>query len=199
MARHERLVLPRLTTRSALAWGIGTLVVLTAVLAYLGVTDPSTRPWIPWAVGVVALVVVWVVVSRVTLDPGHGSVTWRRLPRSTRVELAQATTVAITPSGPSALLTLRTGRRGGSLMLVVVSDYVERSQSAEVLLALADALETHTSTRVRGSVPGELRKQAKHLTAGGSVKASPLAARTSTGLTRAAGGVGAAGGGLGQL
>lgn len=191
---------PRLTTRSALGWVIGTLVVVAGGAVYVAATQPENAPYAYGTVGLLVVAVVLVALSATWVDHSAGTVTWRRWAVvSTTVALREATQVAVVGSGPQALLRVRAGGRGGHLVLLVLSDYVQRSQSPQVLTALADTVAAHTAPGTSGEAVALLRAQAKHLTAGGDAATSPLARFTSKGLMRAAGGIGAAGGGLGNL
>lgn len=194
-----RTRLPRLTTRSALGWAIGTLVVVAGGAAYLAVAQPENAPYAYGVVGLLVVAVVLVALSATWVDHAAGTVTWRRWAVvTTTVALREATQVAVVGSGPQALLRVRAGGRGGHLALLVLSDYVQRSQPPQVLTALADTVAAHTAPATSGEAVALLRAQAKHLAAGGDAATSPLARFTSKGLVRAAGGIGA-GGGLGNL
>lgn len=186
--------LPRLTTRSALAWAIGTAVVVAGGAGCLSVAQPENAPYGYGIVAVLAVGVLLVALSATWVDAAAGTIIWRRWAVTrTTVALREATRVAVVGSGPQALLQVRAGRRGGHLVLLVLSDYVQRSQSPEVLSALADTLTAHTASATSGEAVGLLRAQAKHIATGGAPATSPLARYTSKGLVRAVGGIGAAG------
>lgn len=191
---------PRLASRGALAWVIATVIVLGGGAGYLAVAQPANAPYAYGVVGALVVAVVLVALSATWVDHSAGTVTWRRWGvLRTSVALREATQVAVVGSGPQALLRVRAGNRGGHLALLVLSDYVQRSQPPQVLTALADTVAAHTQPAASGEAVGLLRAQAKHLAAGGDAATSPLARFTSKGLVRAAGGIGAAGGGLGNL
>lgn len=200
MTTPAAIRLPRLTTRASLGVAIGMLVVLLAVTAYLIATQPANAPYGAAVAVLAALATVGVWRSATWLDPTNGTVTWRRWAvRRTTLALRDATVVEVVGSGPQALLRVRGGRVGGHLLLLVLSDQVRRAQSPETLIMLADVLATHTAARTSGTAVGLLRAQAKHMAATADPATSPLARFTSMGLIKAAGGVGAAGGGLGNL
>lgn len=193
--RGDGLVLvPRLTSRSGIAWLIGTLVVSLGALTYLGVTEPR------YAVGGAALGVVVILAGvaafsgRQWLDPGEGTVTreWLWCRRRT-IALIEARSVRLVNNRGGGLnLTIRPSH--GRTMLVPVlllSDHVQRSQSPEILRLLADQVQR---SRSGGKVPDQLRRQAVHLEKGGTAQDSPLSGLVTHGVMTAAKAGGAAGG-----
>jgi hypothetical protein len=191
----DRVPIPRITSRSALGWVIGTLVVLVGAMVFLAVTQPQYTGPAGAVVVLAAVAAVAVSTRRQWLEPESGRLTveWlRALRRST--DIADARTVRLVDNRGGGLL-LSVKPASGRAMLVPVlllSDYVQASQPSPLLHLLADQLERFG--REPGKVPDQLRRQAAHLDAGGSAAESPLAALVSHGVTRAAKGGGAAGG-----
>lgn len=198
-ASDQHVILSRLTGRSGAGWLGGLAAVCLAMAAYWVVTDPALWPLAAGVVVVLGLGAAWAA-TRVVLDAGAGTLTWRRvlLPNRT-VAFAGTERLTIEGVGFQVQLVVRAGGRPRRAVLVMASDHRQVSQSAPMLRALADAVETHAPTRARGDVVGRLRAQATHLERGGGAASSPLAALARPGNIRAAGGAGAAGGGLGQL
>jgi hypothetical protein len=191
----ERVAVPPLTSRSALAWAVGTLVVLVVAMAALAVVQPSYA--VPAVVVAVLAVLAAVVVStrRLWLEPARGRFVVQRLGVLRRsADLRDARTVALVDNrgGGLALTVTPTSGRSVLVPVLLLSDYVQASQPPPLLRLLADQVETHV---VGGSdVPEALRAQAAHLDAGGTAADSPFAALTSRGVLRAAQGGAAAGG-----
>lgn len=191
----ERLVIPRLTSRSGWWWSAGMLLALGAVVAYLFLTQPQNR----WAVLVMApvavLLVTFVLLRRTWVETRTGVVSHSTLLGTRKVALGEADKVELADNRGGALL-LRVRRRGARrpvyLPVLLLTDHVRRSQSPDVLEALAEQVETWAPQR--RAVAGQLRRQADHLRTGGSAENSPLASLVSHGLTFAARAGGAAGG-----
>lgn len=169
------LRVPRLGGRSAWVWFLGTLVVSLSVAGVLVAQDPDRL--LPAAIGVAVVLAgaALVLSDRTWVDPEAGSITWRRFGVRRTVMLRDADTVNVGGAGPSVLLTVRARRHGGHVLLLMLGDYVGRSQGVEILTALADALERHTPERLHRSAVDQLRAQARHVAAGGGPEASPLA------------------------
>src|SRR4051794_22198138 len=191
----ERVPVPRLTSRSALVWVVGTLVVLLAVMGFLAVSQPQYA--VPAVVvALLALVAgVGIASRRQWLEPGTGRFTVEWLWSMRRsVNLADASTVRLVDNRGGGLM-LAVGPRSGRPMMVPVlllSDYVQESQPADLLRLLADQVDAFAPQP--GKVPGRLRRQAEHVAAGGPAAESPLAGLVTHGVTRAAKGGGAASG-----
>lgn len=192
------LRVPRLTSRSAVAWLVGTVLVLLAVLGYLWVTQPANR----WAAAVVLPVVLVAVLavtgSRQWLDPGARTIAWQRfwVLRAT-VATSEVTGVGLVSNhAGGVLLSLRAGHRRRHLPVLLLSQYVRASQSPEICLAMAELVE---STPDPGTVPDQLRAQARSIEAGAPPERSFLANRAGDRWARIAGGGGAVGGGSSLL
>ncbi|HSE72482.1 MAG TPA: hypothetical protein VLA97_17070 [Nocardioidaceae bacterium] len=197
-----RLVVPRLTSRSAIGWFVGTMVVAAAVVGYLTATQPENR-WTLWVIVPLFLLLVLAVLSQACwVDTGTGTVVWRRWWRRSTLTLSRATGVElVTDRGGALLLSLRgpEQRSARYLPVLALTTYVEKSQPPQVLEGLAGQLERWSTAQVYGRVPRELRDQARWVASGGDPKDSPLAGRVGHGISRAAGAGGAVGGGSGLL
>ena len=219
----ERVPIPRLTSRSAPVWAVGTLVVLVVVMAVLAVVQPSYA--VPAVVVAVLAVLVAVVVGtrRLWLEPGPGRLVVQPLGVLRRAaELSDARSVALIDNRAGGLNLTVTPGSGRAVLVPVLrlSDQVQASQPAPLLRLLADQVETHGrcgsgggsggGSGVPGGVPGGadgtgadapavLRAQAEHLEAGGGAAESPCAALVSRGVLHAAQGGAAAGGGSSLL
>jgi hypothetical protein len=203
MARDpsDRLKIPAVTSKPAIVWGLGTLVAVFAVSAYVYVTQPSNR-WAVWAVvGLTALFVVFAATRRCWIETETGTVVWQRFWFSrTRVRLEDASEVEYLAVRNGTLqLALRSpeSRRRRLLPLLMLTMYVERSQRPDVLAGLADQIEKWSHAQIYGRLPKELRAQAKHVAAGGGPHDSPLARYVKKDLTAGIAAGGAAGGGAG--
>ncbi|WP_028051144.1 hypothetical protein [Cellulomonas sp. URHD0024] len=169
-----------MTSRTHLAWSIGTVLATAGAVSFVVATQPQNRAyaWLFVPVVLVLVVTVWVSYS---VDPVAGVVerrrcrVWRR-----RVTLVPTTGVALVGNRVGGLLlVLRpTGERPVHVPLLALTPHVERAQPAEVLEVLAGALERHGTGGSRPVVLA-LRAQAAHLEAGGSARSSPLAASVS--------------------
>jgi hypothetical protein len=202
----ERVPVPRLTSRGALVWALATLVALVVVMVVLAVVQPSYA--VPAVVVAVLAVLVAVVVAtrRLWVEPGAGRFVVQRLGVLRRsADLAGARSVALVDNRAGGLNLTVTPRSGRAVLVPVLllSDQVQASQPAPLLRLLADQVETHgTGGAGRtgdADVPAALRAQAAHLEAGGAAVDSPLAARVTRGVLRAAQGGAAAGGGSSLL
>lgn len=193
--------IPALSTRSSLRWGVATVVVSLAVVAYLYVTQPENRIFVVTLIPALVLFFVVLLWQSTWFDPVAGTVTkvrcrlWRRT-----VQLEPATSVALVPSGGGTLLLAlrpRGARRRVFILVLALTDYVEKSQAPGLLRSLADGLEQHRAGGAGGVVVA-LRAQAEHLEAGGDARTSPLAPLLTHGAMNAAkaGGAGAVGGNL---
>jgi len=189
----DRLEVPRLTSRSGKLWGLGTLVVVVAVLGYLAVTQPQNR----WAVLVVVplavLLVAFLLVRRTWVETGTGVVVSRTLLRTRRVPLSKARPLELVSNrGGGVLLRVGGPHASAYLPVLALTDYVEASQPAHVLLALAEQIDRWAPQGARTA--SQLRRQADHVAAGGDARRSPLAVLVTRGVINAAKGGGAAGG-----
>ena len=173
-------VLPRLSTRVAVATEVGFLELGAAIFVIIWVAGP----WLWWlsapmilALGYGALVLL---TSATWVDAQAGTLTrrgWRLRP--TTLPPSRTTELRLTVSGGGgARLAVRAGGAPASVDLVSISLFANRSLPAPALSRLADALDAHVPAPVRGDVPRRLRAQAEHIARGGSVETSPLAART---------------------
>ncbi|WP_250445760.1 hypothetical protein [Actinotalea sp. C106] len=197
----DRTRIPTLTSRSALRWGVATVIGLVLVTASQVVVQPDLL-----LIGVAVLLLLGLAIAalltlRTWLDRGAGivekaclGVLRRRvaLERGTRAEL-------VNNRGGTLLLGLRGdgARRRVFVAVLSLTEYVEKSLPGPVLRELADALEEHRVIGAR-AVASELRAQAAHVESGGDARTSPLAGRITHTVTRLAkaGGAGAAGGGM---
>ena len=191
----ERLVIPRLTTRSSLLWSLGTLLAVLAGAGFVFATQPQNR----WAVlallPVLALLVAFVLVRSAWVETSTGRVVTRTMLGSRTVSLAEADQLQlVTNRGGGLHLQVREkgSRRATYLPVLALTDYVQRSQDPATLRALAGQVETWAPQRK--TVVKQLIRQAEHLEQGGSAKDSPLAALVTHGVTRVAKAGGAAGG-----
>jgi hypothetical protein len=141
-------------------WGLATVVAVVVAMAFLAVTQPQYAAAGGGVVVVVLLAVVALVSGGQWIDTGSGRITSTRLRVLRRsVDLADARTVALVENRGGGL-NLTVKPRSGRAMLVPVlllSDYVKRSQSPEVLRLLADQVEQRCSGA--GKVPDQLRRQ----------------------------------------
>ena len=190
----ERVPLPRLTSRSAVGWAVGTLVVLVVSLAVLAAVQPSYG--VPAAVVAVLAVLAAVVVStrRLWLEPAEGRLVVQRLGVLRRsAGLGDARSVALVDNrgGGLNLTVVPASGRAVVVPVLLLSDYVQASQPPGLLRLLADQVETHAD---RSAVPAVLRAQADHLGAGGTAADSPFAGLVSRGVLRAVGGKSGGGG-----
>ena len=114
---------------------------------------------------------------RIFLDSGASAVVrdvWGLLPRTSRWADADVVKVRSNNAGQALLEVRGTGHRTSiHLPLVAVDLGGDRSQSPELLRALADQLETWAPHRA--AVVRQLRAQADHVAGGGAVRESPLA------------------------
>jgi hypothetical protein len=197
----DRLKIPAVTSKSAIVWCVGTLIVAMGVLAYLSVTQPENR-WTLWVIlPLVTLFVLFVATRRCWIETETGTVVWQRFWFSrTYLRLGEARTVEFVsvPNGSLSLGLRAPGvRMRRHLPVIVRTVYVDKSQAPEVLTALADQIQHWVPGQVHGRVPKELRAQAKHIASGGGLRDSPLNRLTQRGLDRGIGAGGAAGGGAG--
>lgn len=186
----------RLTSRQGAVWGLGTLVVTVALLAYLVAQDPSRAVYALLLPVLLAGLVAVAVRHRQWLELGGPEpvLVQRRLLTTERVGLRTAAEVSLHTNGGGTAMLWATGRDRGRAFapVLALTPYVERSQPVEVLDAAAGALE---GSRAKGAgvVREQLLAQAAHVRGGGAAKASPLAGLAGD-LTGPARGTGAAGG-----
>jgi hypothetical protein len=193
MSAPERVPVPRLSSRSAAVWSIGTGVAVLGLSAYLWVTQPGNR----WAAAIVLVVVAVVAVGLVSVrawvEPATGTVVRESFwCRHRRADLGSARSVALVSNRAGVLLLGIRHRRMLYLPILALTDYVERSQPPQVLRFLADQLDAH-APRAR-TVAMQLRGQADFMAGGGAATESPLAPLVTRGMLTAA-----KAGGLGGL
>jgi hypothetical protein len=199
--RDDAVRIPTLSTRSSRRWLVATAVVAIAVVGSVFVTQPENRIYVATLIPALTLFFVVLLWQSTWFDPVAGTVTkvrcrlWRRT-----VQLEPATSAALVPSGGGTLLLAlrpRGARRRVFILVLALTDYVEKSQSPALLRSLADSLEQHRAGGAADVVVA-LRAQAEHLEAGGEARTSPLAPLVTHGAMTAAkaGGAGAIGGDL---
>jgi hypothetical protein len=192
MSGSERVPIQPLTSRTGTAWLAGTVVLVAGVLGYLAATQPQQR--VPVAVvGLVVVIAVLGLLSRRTwIEPASGTVVretfwcWRR-----RAELPSATAVALVDNRGGGMLLRISDERTVQLPVLLLSDYVQRSQPPRVLRLLADQVDRHVPNG--GRVAEQLHRQADFIAAGGPAVQSPLASLVSYAVVRAAKAGGAGG------
>lgn len=192
------VAVPRLTSRGALGWVAGTVVAALAVVGYLWVSQPADR----WAAVVVLVVLALAVLaltgSRQWLDVAARTITWQRLwVLRTTVAAAEVTGVDLVSNhAGGVLLAVQAGPRRRHLPVLLLSQYVRASQPAELCLAMAELVD-HTPEP--GTIPDQLRAQARSMETGTPPERSFLANRAGDRWARIAGGGGAVGGGSSLL
>jgi len=184
MSGPERVAVPRLTSRSGLAWMAGTVVLVLGVMAWVALTQPGNR----WAVAVGAvllgLATVWVLTRRIWLEPATGAVVRTSLWARRRVELGSARSVRLVDSRGGTLLLAVTDERTLYLPLLAHTDYVHRCQRPPLLRRLAEQIDTFAPDA--RAVATQLRGQADFLQAGGPLEQSPLVRLITHSVTGAA-------------
>jgi hypothetical protein len=188
----ERVAIPALTSRSGAIWLTGTLVLVVGLLGYVAVTQPQHR----WAVAVVALLLVLAGLTLASpatwVEPATGAVVREILRcRRRRVALRSATSVALVDNRAGSLLLAVTDGRTVYLPVLALTDYVQRSQSPEILRLLAELIDRDAPATSR--VAPQLRGQADFVASGGSPERSPLAGLVTHDVLRAAKAGGAGG------
>jgi hypothetical protein len=176
----ERIPVPRMLSSSRSMWvsAIAAAVSIPAVVVWGLLTQPMTNQ-IAGVVGSTVIVVflALLIFRNTSLDTERGLVVrticgvWDR-----PVAWAGASRVRIRNNNAGqALLEVRgEGRRSSTyLPLVAVDLGGDRSQPPEVLRMLADQIERWAPER--GAVVKQLRAQADHVAAGGTVRESPVA------------------------
>ena len=176
----ERIPVPRLLSSSRSMWvsAIVAAVSIPALVVWALLTQPVTNQ-IAGVVGSTVLLVVFalLIFRNTSVDTERGLVVrticgvWDR-----PVAWAGAARVRIRNNNAGqALLEVRgEGRRTSTyLPLVAVDLGGDRSQPPEVLRMLADQIERWAPER--GAVVKQLRAQADHVAAGGTVRESPVA------------------------
>lgn len=176
----ERIPVPKLLSRSVSMWvsGVLALLAIPAVVVWAFLTQPVGNRVAAAVLGVAFVVfVAGLVVRRTWLDPARGELVrqsfgiWRQ-----SVAWAEAEEVRVRANrGGQALLQVRgaSARTSFYLPLVAVDLGGDRSQTPEVLRAVADEIERWAPGR--GAVVRTLRAQADHLAEGGTVRESPVA------------------------
>jgi len=191
MSAPDHVVVPRLTSRNWVFWTAGTAVAVVAIAAYYGITQPENRWAAVLVVAGTAITALGVVSARTWIEPATGTV-GRRLfwCLQRRARLSSATSVSLVNNRAGGLHLGIKHRRTLYVPVLALTDYVERSQSPEILNLLADQIDTHVP-RAR-STAFLLRRQANFIAAGGAAPDSPLATMTSRGTLNAAkaGGIG---------
>jgi hypothetical protein len=191
MFAPDHVVVPRLTSGSWVFWTVGTAVATVAIAVYYGITQPENR----WAAVLVlagtAITALGVVSARTWIEPATGTI-GRKLfwCLQRRTSLRSATSISLVNNRAGGLHLGIKHRRTLYVPVVTLTDYVERSQSPEILGLLADQIDTHVPSGRPTAVL--LRRQVDSIAAGGAAPDSPLAAMTSRGALNAtkAGGIG---------
>ena len=192
MSRSERVTIQPLTSRTGSVWLTGTVVLVAGVLGYLAATRPDQRSLIAVIALVIVIAVLGLLSRRTWIEPANGTVvretfwSWRR-----RAELSSATAVALVDNRSGGLLLRISDGRNMQLPLLLLSDYVQRSQPPKVLRLLADQVDRHVPNG--GRVAQQLHRQADFIAAGGPAVQSPLASLVSYAVVRAAKAGGAGG------
>ena len=172
----DQVPVPRLLSRSPSMW-VSLAVAVVGVLAVVGYYSLDSATRVPAiVVGVLFLGFFAVLLSRRTwIDTVNGRVV-RETARVYRREVpwAEAQTVQVrSNNGGQALLQVQ-GRGGSAYVPLVAVDLGgDRTQPPQFLELLADEIERWAPER--GAVVKQLRAQAAHVAAGGSVRESPLA------------------------
>jgi hypothetical protein len=193
MSASDRVVISRLTSRSAMIWLAGTVALVLGVLAWVALTQPANR----WAVAVGAALLVatalWLMSRRTWLDPASGTVVQESLwCRQRRFALRSASSLRLVDNRAGVLLLAITDGRTAHLPVLALTDYVRRSQPPPLLRMLAEQIDTWAPQGAR-RIAAQLRTQADFIAAGGAAERSPLAALVTHGVVRAAKAGGAGG------
>ena len=191
MSTPERVPVPNLATRSSVSWLVGTGLAVVGIMVYVGVTQPANRWAVAVGAAVLLVVTLWVVSSRMWVEPDTGTVVRESFwCRRRRVDLRSATSVALVNNRAGALLLGIKHRRTLYLPVLALTDYVERSQPPEFLRFLADQVDAHAPRARRVAI--QLRAQADFVAGGGAAAESPLARLVTRGVLTAAkaGGIG---------
>jgi hypothetical protein len=175
----ERIPVPRLLSRAATMWlsVVVAAVGVPAIVVWAFLTQPVGNRVAAVVVGVIFVgFVVFLMTRRTWLDPDRGLLVrevagvWRR-----SVAWSDASELRVRSSGGQAMLEVRgAGRRTSAyLPLVAVDLGGDRSLPPEFLRTLADQVERWAPHR--SAVIKQLRAQADHVAAGGTVRDSPVA------------------------
>ena len=185
MSVPDRIKVPRLTSRSWVFWSTATAVGVVAIAVYYGITQPENRWLAAVILAATAITVLGVASSRAWIEPATGTVVrenfWR-LRR--RAPLRSAKSISLVNNRAGGLHLGIKHRRTTYVPVLLLTDYVERSQSPEMLRVLADQIDTHAPSAAPTAVL--LRRQADFIAAGGAAPDSPLAAMTTRGALNAA-------------
>jgi hypothetical protein len=140
---EARVLIPRLTSPSAMRWVAATAVAVAGVLAYGWTTRPADR-WAVLAIGAsLAVGSVWAVSQRTWIEPSTGTVirsTFWCLRR--RVQL-RAAAITLVDNRHGGLMLAVAGRRTIHLPVLLATDHVRRAQSSEILRLLAEQIVRH--------------------------------------------------------
>lgn len=172
----DRVPVPRLLSRSPSTW-VSLAVAVLGVLAVVGYYSLDSATRVPAiVVGVLLLGFFAVLLSRRTwIDTVQGRVV-RETARVHRREVPWADARAVkvrSNNGGQALLQVQGSRGSAWIPLVAVDLGGDRTQQPHFLELLADEVERWAPER--GAVVKQLRAQARHVAAGGSVRESPIA------------------------
>jgi len=172
----DQVAVPRLLSRSPSMW-VSMAVAVVGVLAVVGYYSLDSATRVPAiVVGVLLLGFLAVLLSRrAWVDTDKGQVV-RETARIYRREVpwAGARKVQVrSNNGGQAVLQVQGSRGSAWIPLVAVDLGGDRSQPPEFLELLADEVERWAPER--GAVIKQLRAQAAHIAAGGSVRESPMA------------------------
>ncbi|WP_454049477.1 hypothetical protein [Cellulomonas sp. Marseille-Q8402] len=160
-------------------WLLFAVIGAVAVSVHGAVTDPENRVFAVLALPLLALFMLVVTWRSTWVDPVAGTVTWVRWRCYRRsASLGPETSVDLVMTGVGTLLVrvrYPGSRRRLYVLVLSLTQYVERSREPELLRLLADTLERCGTGGGEVLVP-VLRAQAEHVEAGGDVRSSPLAA-----------------------
>lgn len=176
----EPLALPRLRSRSWVAWMLISVAGVLSVTVWAWSAHPDERIYVLF-IPVLLLVMALGATRSSRLEPASGNAPAALVHRwlgiwDRRVRLDEGSTVDLVGAGATVSLVAKSAGVTASTDLLVMSEYVTDCRSPELLRRIADAL---TESPVKGGrrVAGVLRAQAAHLAAGGGLDDSPLAAR----------------------
>lgn len=166
-----RTGIPRLTSPSGLRWLTGTTVLVAGMLTWLGTTESETRPALAVVASLLAIAGLAIASVKTSVEPASGLATRQTLWCIKRQVKMDSATLLNNRAG-CLLLDVKSGR---SFYIPVLSltDYVEKSQSPEILRLLAGMVELHAPAQQRVVV--QLLTQADFISGGGAPRHSPLA------------------------
>lgn len=181
MTEHNRgdisRVRVRFVRRPATAAFVLAMAVVTAIGVWAGLTQPAPDP----AIAIVLVVVGWASLALVLLRPPTelvgSTVIVRALLWNRRVDLAEASDVAVRGyrNGSTYLLIAPARGRAVRLPLLVWNDIApHHGRGAAELTDIARVLEQVGRGPSCAAAIRSIRQQAEHLTGGGSLQDSPL-------------------------